>query len=49
MLKKNIVKKHLPSVLCQKTSTFKASSAIRGSGGGAIIEGTYTVYRDPWS
>lgn len=49
MLKKNIVKKHLPSVLRQKTSTFKASNAIRGSGGGAIIEGTYAVYRDPWT
>ncbi len=49
MLKQSIVKQHLPSVLRQKTSTFTASSAIRGTGGGAIIEGTYAVYRDPWS
>ncbi|GHC21353.1 hypothetical protein SAMN05443545_104326 [Aidingimonas halophila] len=49
MLKQHIVKKHLPSVLRQKTSTFTASSAIRGTGGGAIIEGTYAVYRAPWS
>ncbi len=49
MLKKKIVKKHLPSVLRQKASTFKASRATRGSGGGAIIEGTYAVYRDPWT
>ncbi|WP_447043738.1 hypothetical protein [Vreelandella sp. H-I2] len=49
MLKKNSVKKHLPSVLRQKASTFKASSATRGGGGGAIIEGSYAVWRDPWT
>ncbi|MBR2515494.1 MAG: hypothetical protein IKE45_16050 [Halomonas sp.] len=49
MLKKKVLKKHLSNVLNQKASTFKASSATRGGGGGAIIEGSYAVWRDPWT